>query len=143
MMYQLSGATVDGFESGSLSRERLNVGVTTITWKATDVNGNVSTCSTQVTVTSGSQRTSGSQPFTVSVAPNPSSNVFTLKFNNVSNEDMKLVMSDVFGRVIEKRTGVAANSSLQIGGGYLPGIYLVEVIQGTEKQTLKLIKAGN
>ncbi|HEY5392199.1 MAG TPA: Ig-like domain-containing protein, partial [Hanamia sp.] len=52
LVYSLSGATVDGFNKGntSSSNVRLNTGTTTITWKATDVNGNVSTCSTNITV---------------------------------------------------------------------------------------------
>ena len=108
--------------------------------EATDVNGNISTCNTQVTVT-GSGSRPGSSPFTVNVAPNPSTYQFTLKFNNTSNENMKLSVTDVSGRVIEQKQSIPANSTLQLGHGYHPGIYFVEIIQGTQK--LKLIKAGN
>ena len=37
---------------------------------------------------------------------------------------------------------VPANSTLQVGGKYRPGIYLVEIMQGKEKQVLKLMKEG-
>ena len=95
MIYSLSGATVDGFDNDnrSLNNVKLNVGTTTITWKATDVNGNVSTCTTQVTVSSSlvaSPELSKVAPdqapaaFTVRVMPNPSPNYFTLDFKSVN-----------------------------------------------------------
>src|SRR6185312_6473184 len=53
LVYSLSGATNDGFDGDnrSLNNVKFNVGTTTVTWRATDVNGNVSTCSFTVTVT--------------------------------------------------------------------------------------------
>ena len=152
LIYSLSGATTAAFNSNnrSLNNVKLNVGTTTITWRATDVNGNVSTCTTLVTV-NGSGNTSAyrnndndvdSDPLTVKVAPNPTSYYFTLQFKSVSNEKMKINVTDLAGRVIEKMPDVPANSTLQMGHRYHPGIYFTEVMQGKQKVVLRLIKEG-
>jgi hypothetical protein len=49
LLYTLSGATA-GTNSGSLNAVMLNAGMTTVQWKATDVNGNTNTCSFTVNV---------------------------------------------------------------------------------------------
>ena len=155
LIYSLSGATVAAFNSGntSLSNVKLNIGTTTITWRATDVNGNVSTCMTTVTV-NGSSSGSASKlnpdfasqdtepSFTVKVAPNPTSYYFTLQFKSVSLEKMKMTVTDLAGRVIEQRPDVPANSTQQLGGRYHPGIYFAQIIQGNQKMVLRLIKEG-
>jgi hypothetical protein len=164
LIYSLSGATNDAFESEntSLNNVRLNVGTTTITWKATDVNGNVSTCSTTVTVTNsgnGNDRDnanpatapSQSNPklemfaasLTVNVAPNPTSSYFTLTLKSIGTEKVKISVVDAVGRPIEKIVDILPNSTLQIGGKYHPGIYMVQAIQGQQTVVLKLIKEGN
>jgi hypothetical protein len=49
---------------------------------------------------------------------------------------------DITGRVIEQRTDVPANTTIQLGDKYHPGIYIAEFIQGKNKITLRLIKEG-
>ena len=143
LIYSLSGATVVPFSSGnrSLSNERFNIGTTTITWRATDVNGNVSTCTTQVTVTGNGSR--AASPFTVTVAPNPATYYSTFQFKSESNENMKIVVYDVNRRMIEQRPVVIANSTIRLGEGYMPGVYFVEIMQGTQMHVVKLIKTRN
>ena len=154
LMYSLSGATVDGFERGSVNNERLNIGTTTITWRATDVNGNVSYCSTVVTVASHNEAPPpvlpGNQPvgylsasLTVNAAPNPTSSYFTLSLNSIGKEKIKVAVVDLMGRAIEKITDIMPNSTIQIGGKYHPGIYMVQATQGQQTVVLKLIKEGN
>lgn len=155
LIYSLSGATTDAFEeeNTSLNNVKLNVGTTTITWRATDVNGNVSTCTTVVTVThtgfvapDPDERMAPDQvaaPFTVKVMPNPTSNYFTLQFNSKSYEKFKITVTDVSGRAIEQNPDVPANSTLQIGNNYHPGVYIAEILQGKNKVVLRLIKEGN
>ncbi|HEY5390774.1 MAG TPA: Ig-like domain-containing protein, partial [Hanamia sp.] len=149
LVYSLSGATVDGFDrdNTSLNNVRLNIGITTITWKATDVNGNVSTCSSTVTVNgNGNPKNFGriAEPsLSVKVAPNPTSNYFTLQFKSESIEKVNMKVVDVTGRTVEEIRNIWPNSTIQIGGKYHPGIYLVKAIQGTESVSLKLIKEGN
>jgi hypothetical protein len=49
-------------------------------------------------------------------------------------------VTDAIGRLVERRSGVAANGTLYLGNSYRPGIYIVEVAQGKQRQVLKLIK---
>ena len=99
-------------DNSSLNNVRFNVGTTTVTWRATDVNGNVSTCSFTVTVThNGNSANPPEVPaqsnakvemfaagLTVNVAPNPTSNYFTLSLNSIGTEKIKLNVVDVLGR---------------------------------------------
>ena len=47
---------------------------------------------------------------------------------------------DVLGRTVEARNGIVANTTFHIGNDLGPGIYIVEVVQGTERQMFKLIR---
>jgi hypothetical protein len=82
-------------------------------------------------------------PLNVSVSPNPTSYYFNLRLKSTSNEKVKITVVDIAGRVIEQRTYVPANSTLQLGNRYHPGIYIAEILQGKEKVVLRLIKGGN
>ena len=78
---------------------------------------------------------------TIRTFSNPSHNYFQLQLNGKAGTKLELRVYDVQGRMIESRSSLLANQTLRIGGLYNPGIYLVEIIQGTQKQTLKLIKS--
>jgi hypothetical protein len=80
----------------------------------------------------------------VSASPNPSSNYFTLKIagGNMSGK-LSVRVTDVVGRTMERRENLQPNTILTIGHNYLPGIYFVQVIQGTSRKQIKLVKAGN
>jgi uncharacterized protein YjdB len=147
LVYSLSGATTDGFDrrNTSLSRVKLNVGTTTITWKATDVNGNVSTCSFTVTVTGNGNnfyRKTEEISLKVKAAPNPSSYYFTLQFESESREKVNLTVVDITGRTIEQMKGIDPNGTVQIGSKYRPGTYIVHAVQGNNTVSVKLIKEG-
>ena len=73
--------------------------------------------------------------------PNPSTNYFTITVQggNVS-EKVILQITDVFGRVIEQKSNLQTNSTIQIGSRYRPGMYLAEIIQGSVHKQLKLVK---
>src|SRR5665213_751677 len=105
LIYSLSGATTTGFNANntSLNNVKLNIGTTIITWKATDVNGNVSTCSSTVTVSGDDddnhhgyygRMNSNNAVLTVKAAPNPTSYYFTLQINSESTEMVKLTVVD-------------------------------------------------
>ena len=49
---------------------------------------------------------------------------------------------DVAGRVIEQKTNVPANSTLQLGAKYFAGVYFAEIRQGKDRVTVRLIKGG-
>jgi len=75
------------------------------------------------------------------VLGNPSPNHFEIQIQgNASN--IRLTVYDNLGRVIERKSSLPSNQIVRLGGSYQSGIYLVEIIQGTQKQTLKLVKAN-
>jgi hypothetical protein len=84
----------------------------------------------------------GTGPLTVKISPNPTSYYFTAALQSLSKVNVSLVVTDITGRVVEQRTNIAANSTIQLGNSYHPGIYIAQFLQGTDKVTLRLIKEG-
>jgi hypothetical protein len=78
----------------------------------------------------------------VTVGPNPSSYHFTLVIKSNSKETLSLRVADAIGRTIERKAGIAQNSTLQLGHVYRPGMYIIEVVQGNERRLLKLVKGS-
>ncbi|MBB1283314.1 T9SS type A sorting domain-containing protein [Flavisolibacter sp. BT320] len=81
-------------------------------------------------------------PLSVKVFPNPSASYFTLIVQGNDQRSINISITDALGRLIERRSNTSVNTTLQLGHGYKPGIYFLEVQQGKEKTTLKMIK-GN
>ena len=79
--------------------------------------------------------------FTIRVLGNPSPNYFDIQLLGKA-DNIRLTVYDNLGRVIERKSSLPSNQTLRIGGSYHSGIYLVEILQGTHKQTLKLVKAN-
>ncbi|MBB1284477.1 VCBS repeat-containing protein [Flavisolibacter sp. BT320] len=77
----------------------------------------------------------------VRVLPNPSTSHFTLQVGGTPGERVTIRVMDMLGRLVETKT-TAANTNLQLGSTYRPGTYLAEVVQGSEKLTLKLVKTA-
>jgi uncharacterized delta-60 repeat protein len=81
------------------------------------------------------------QTLRVSVLPNPSTQFFILKLqSSESNSTVTVSITDAGGRLLEMKNNVNANSSLQLGYNYPPGIYFTQIVQGTKKEVVKLIK---
>jgi hypothetical protein len=78
----------------------------------------------------------------IKVLGNPSSNYFDIRIGNNATNNTSLTVYDNFGRVIEIKTSLHSNQVVRLGNSYHTGIYLVQIVQGTQKQTLKLIKAN-
>jgi uncharacterized delta-60 repeat protein len=79
----------------------------------------------------------------VSAYPNPAPKAFTLQLRSSNAQPLQVRVLDMAGRVVEARQNVAANTSLSFGAAYQPGIYYVEIIQGTQRKVTKLVKQGN
>jgi hypothetical protein len=78
------------------------------------------------------------------VMPNPSATYFRLRLT--SNNDklpMSMQVIDQYGRLIEIKSGIAANSTFRLGDRYRPGMYYVEAIHGKIKTTVKLVKQAD
>ncbi|MBO9202485.1 MULTISPECIES: autotransporter-associated beta strand repeat-containing protein [Niastella] len=77
----------------------------------------------------------------VTVAPNPAVNYTNLTINaNADKGNVRIVISDLFGKVIEAKEIAAGRTVIQLGSAYRPGVYTIEVSQGQKKETVKLIK---
>lgn len=78
--------------------------------------------------------------FSVKVVPNPSSTYFNLQLSGEAGKAIQVRVYDVLGRMVESNGCLPSNQMLRLGTGLRAGVYLVEVVQGTERQTLRLIK---
>lgn len=89
-----------------------------------------------VTVNAKADATAG---FTVVAYPNPYMESFAL---NVTGEgDLDIKVYDMLGKLIENRTVVAAEAEqTKMGVNYPSGIYNLNVTQGNNTQTLRIIK---
>jgi hypothetical protein len=127
----------------------------TITITATDIAGNISTQTVTVTVppnqkgqnlkTSIAAKEEGitQEKLDVSAYPNPAAQYFNLSIQSNNNIPVALIIADVTGRVIETKSGIAANSNVTIGHTYQPGVYFIQVVQGNKKLMLKLVKKAD
>ena len=129
---------------GSDSKERIYF----IKITARDGSGNTATKTVKVIVPQNQQNIGGRNDIasnatgglSVKANPNPSQNYFTIIAKSNNNTSVTINITDVAGRIIEKRSNVAPNSMLRLGDKYRRGIYIVQVIQENEKVTLRLIK---
>jgi hypothetical protein len=83
----------------------------------------------------------GEQSLGLTVYPNPSSMYFTLKIESPkTKEKVSLRILDLNGRPVEQRNNLNPGQVIVIGNNYKAGIYFVELLQGTERKMLKLVK---
>lgn len=76
------------------------------------------------------------------VLTNPSPNYFTLELSGKASIAMQLKVYDLNGRMIESKQLSQKMQMLRIGNHYQPGMYIVEIVQGKEKQILRLMKSN-
>jgi hypothetical protein len=76
----------------------------------------------------------------VRALPNPSLNYFDLQLSGKGGNNIQVKVYDLMGRVIESKSSLHSNQTLRVGASYKPGIYMVEIVQGEQKQTIRLIK---
>jgi len=80
--------------------------------------------------------------FAIRVLGNPSPNYFDIQIRGKADNNVRLTVYDNLGRVIETKSSLPSNQTVRLGSFYHSGIYLVEIVQGTQKQILKLVKAN-
>ena len=79
----------------------------------------------------------------VTVMPNPTTTYFTLKLESKYETPVNMRVMDASGRVVDARSKIGSNSTIQIGHNYSSGIYYAEMIQGTKRKVVQLIKVIN
>ena len=72
--------------------------------------------------------------------PNPSTTYFTLKLESKYDAPVTLRVVDGSGRVVDSRAKIGSNSTIQIGHNYQTGNYFAELVQGTRRKVIQLIK---
>jgi len=81
-------------------------------------------------------------PMEIKALPNPTRSGFTVIVNSGNlNDRIKLVVTDVLGRIVETRI-TYAGQAITFGYNYKNGTYLIVAIQGSERKHLKLLKLG-
>ena len=83
---------------------------------------------------------SAEEELKVTVMPNPSTTFFTLKLESKYETPVNMRVMDASGRVVDMKSKIGANSTLQIGHNYSSGTYYAELIQGTKRKVVQLIK---
>ena len=77
----------------------------------------------------------------ITAFPNPSTNVFTVKINSKNQKEKASMRAmDITGKLVEFKNNLAPDQTVTIGSNYKPGTYIVQVIQGQEQKTIKIIK---
>jgi hypothetical protein len=115
----------------------------TITITSTDASGNTTVEKTKVLVPHDKNGHDGDEDhhhhFECKILPNPSSHYFTIEVTSNSAEKVEAVLLDLNGRRISKLNTVK-NSTLRFGEDLRPGVYMVQITQGDQQQTIKVIK---
>ena len=78
--------------------------------------------------------------FSVKVFPNPTEHQFTLVLDGASNEKVQIIVYDAVGRQVKMFEKESANIPIRFGADLKVGAYIVEVRQGDNRKTLKLVK---
>gem|GEM_PF-1059159 len=78
-------------------------------------------------------------PLSIKILPNPSTTSFTLIAQSVNDEDIQIIVTDMYGKKVYITHG-SVNQQYIFGNNFTSGVYFVQVIQGKNIQTLKIIK---
>jgi hypothetical protein len=85
-----------------------------------------------------------SAEFDIRAFPNPSTKQFIIRLESTNAIDkISLRVIDMYGKTLEVRNNLSNGQTIQIGSTYRPGIYIVEMLQGTNRKQVKLMKAIN
>jgi hypothetical protein len=147
--------TPENFKAGLERGARGNGGTN---YTGTYVNSGSITCSTILTRPSGeplitkqtiadrlhglvTDRLPEARDLVAQVMPNPSSTFFNLAIRGSNEGPVTIKIMDIFGRIVERHDRMAANTVLKVGDKWTNGSYFVEVVQGSQRKIIQIIKA--
>ncbi|MBK8493630.1 MAG: HYR domain-containing protein [Chitinophagaceae bacterium] len=153
--FKVTGAT-SRTGSGTNASGRFNQGVSTILWTVKDSHGNISTCTTVITVVATSNPICTPPPFTEKGAnpkfieagvsglsimawPNPTVNYFNLRVTSQAKENVVIRMFDMAGKQVQVKRGASGDTYI-LGEGVVSGMYFIEVSQGGKTARTKVVK---
>lgn len=76
----------------------------------------------------------------IKAMPNPSSSQFQLVINSNDATPVTVRIVDIAGRIVETHQRIASSGVLRVGQNWIAGSYFAEVIQGTQRKVVKLVK---
>jgi hypothetical protein len=76
----------------------------------------------------------------VKVAPNPSSDYFSLSISGPADKPIMVNILDAYGRIKEHHQKIMPFTTIQVGESLDPGTYYVELLQGSQRKTAKIVK---
>lgn len=79
----------------------------------------------------------------IKVANNPSNGSTSFRLQILSNDrvtPIALKVTDMTGKPLEAKQGLANGSTVELGRNYIQGMYMVEVVQGDQRKVIKLMK---
>jgi hypothetical protein len=145
-----SNCSDDVYMVGLFVAETVESKGNTVSWSSFDcgssaltvVPNNKNTAVTQSSTSEGKQTetVTTEEALKVTVMPNPSTTYFTLKLESKYQTPVNIRVLDLNGRVVDARTKVSPNSTFQLGANYQTGTYFAEMIQGTNRKVVQLIK---
>ncbi len=77
--------------------------------------------------------------FRVTVSPNPTADYFQVVVKG-NNQPVTVRVANAMGKSMFASNRIAANNTTKFGYGWAPGTYFVEIIQGQERKTVRLVK---
>ena len=142
--------TASGGAEPYIGTGAFNVDPGTYNYTVQDANGCASTAS--VTVSSSNDRigdmnslnnnlevANTTKDLKISSYPNPTNTEFKLLVEGGTKEKVNIIVLSVDGRMVHQVSGVS-NQTYRFGSSYLPGIYIVKVMQGNILKMIKVVK---
>lgn len=146
-----SGTTIDVYMNGLFIAEEVQSETATI-WNGNnctatqasnqDVNL-TSITSESVVSTNKTDRAlvSSENELKVTVMGNPTTSYFTIKLESKHTAPVNLRVVDGMGRSVDAKSNLNPNSTFQIGHNYQNGTYFAEIMQGSQRKVIQLMKA--
>jgi hypothetical protein len=79
--------------------------------------------------------------FNVTASPNPSNNLFKIHLQgDRNNGKINLRVFNSLGELKETINDLEVGRTINIGAGYSKGLYVLEVVQGKKRKTIKIVK---
>jgi hypothetical protein len=150
LTWTMSGATTGSSPKVGVNyvkTQTFNAGLTTVTYTATDYDGNTVSCSFTVNVLTSGNCNQGQEEkglitlgkMSVNTFPNPSEHYFNLRISTQSRENVMVRIMDISGRVLQEMKG-SPDNVYRFGDRLMTGAYMVEVRQGNSRTVSKVIK---
>jgi hypothetical protein len=111
----------------------------TSAYKSTKLSNVAKTCTTPGSIPVSKAVTTPTESMSVKVFPNPSTSNFNLQVVTAGKEEVTARVLDMQGRFI-KSVVIAPNRTMNIGSELKAGAYFIEVRQGKEVKTTRVMK---